>query len=1115
MNLGLQLLGGLMKRGGGSPVLPSIDRAPDWESTKFTTLSRNSAGFTDQFEPNADSIIMYVTGDGNDGTGQIYTLADFALGNWDNPGTVNSFATVSAAVDNLRAGFADFVLVKRGDTIVETTGTANLPAGISATERHVIGAYGDLLDGRPVVDLQLTGSFEDPLVFYPSLDGNIAFTGIHYTSTIRDPDSPNFITWYDYPYIQVIFDYTGTKDVNGILVEDNKFDFVSAPIVLNSDPAYKHNDVVIRRNEFANIWWGFAIGAWCPITSHILEENLFYHVGWYDRYPSAEIDGDPDGSIIGTVTASLTGATETSVTLSKPVDLNVPVPVRCRLVTDSPEVGTEKTITNITQANPAIVTVTGHGYSTDQWKYFDSIGGMTELNGNTYRVTKLTNDTFSLDGVDSTGFTAYTSGGEVSNCKEVDVRVTSFTDSTITFDEFDFSTDNVSSGKDYRIFLAGTVIYNHAIYNSEMFYSIIRNNVCLNPSSMFLKNTGKANETKNFNVVIYGNFGFGGEIGISSSGNAPDSTTIAKFKDYGVYDNTFINVNELLSTYRTPVAYGIETTDHENLDAQQNRIIRPGPDITEPGPFPFRLRNVLKNVTYDNNIGFDIGTTIIDPIDGNQTYSVLGALDTDNPDIFINGGYDLTTFMESIGDPGFYEEFYAQITNRRQGAWNTLDRDLKKYIDLAFTPENGAYFVTAPQDRSFYGEQLGFEGETAFFDFDAYTIIGGTVTLHDASDDSVIASAEAPQYSFTMKPSFDGYTVYAKAVTKFGEVVTPNATLTLLADPYLIFNGTNADITFTQIPLLTGEKLRIKFKTTDNAFYFASGASYSPTLRVSTGGGETTISWFFGAVTVDGVSISSGDDFTQFQGDYHVMEYTSSSNFVKLDSFLSSLSASNFFAGTVEYIEVEKAAGITRWDINDRSITTISPTSDPNTLGDITLNNVVDGDWLPVLSPYLTLNGTNADLTIPVISIDLGDSVRIKYATTDNSFYMMTGSNANPTVRVSTGGGETAISYFFGDVTIDGVSVDSGADAEPYIDGNIHELIFSPNINYVKVSTFFSNLSSNTFMAGSPVEIEIVKGGLRTLWEINNGSTTTIAPTVDEIGIGDITLNNVVSGDWS
>ena len=79
----------------------------------------------------------------------------------------------------------------------------------------------------------------------------------------------------------------------------------------------------------------------------------------------------------------------------------------------------DKTITGITQANPAVVTASSHGYSNGDEVLISGVSGMTEVNNKRFLVADKTTNTFELqdkDGVDinSTGFTAYSSGG-VSN----------------------------------------------------------------------------------------------------------------------------------------------------------------------------------------------------------------------------------------------------------------------------------------------------------------------------------------------------------------------------------------------------------------------------------------------------------------------------------------------------------------------------------------------------------------------------------------------------------------------------------------------------------------------------------------------------------------------------
>ena len=74
-------------------------------------------------------------------------------------------------------------------------------------------------------------------------------------------------------------------------------------------------------------------------------------------------------------------------------------------------VATSKTITAITQANPAVVTSVAHGFATGDMILIASVAGMTALNDRIYTITELTADTFSLNGVDATALPAYTSSG--------------------------------------------------------------------------------------------------------------------------------------------------------------------------------------------------------------------------------------------------------------------------------------------------------------------------------------------------------------------------------------------------------------------------------------------------------------------------------------------------------------------------------------------------------------------------------------------------------------------------------------------------------------------------------------------------------------------------------
>lgn len=81
--------------------------------------------------------------------------------------------------------------------------------------------------------------------------------------------------------------------------------------------------------------------------------------------------------------------------------------------------GAAVTVTGATQAEPGVITAVAHGFSDGEQVLFESVVGMIELNGNVYTVSAKTTDTFALKDVtdtwdyDTSGFTAYTSGGTV------------------------------------------------------------------------------------------------------------------------------------------------------------------------------------------------------------------------------------------------------------------------------------------------------------------------------------------------------------------------------------------------------------------------------------------------------------------------------------------------------------------------------------------------------------------------------------------------------------------------------------------------------------------------------------------------------------------------------
>ena len=89
----------------------------------------------------------------------------------------------------------------------------------------------------------------------------------------------------------------------------------------------------------------------------------------------------------------------------------------------------DKTITNITQANPAVVTSASHGYSNGNEVIITEVVGMTQINGKRYKVASATTNTFALQDLDgnninSTGYTAYSSAGTANKIYEIASPIT-------------------------------------------------------------------------------------------------------------------------------------------------------------------------------------------------------------------------------------------------------------------------------------------------------------------------------------------------------------------------------------------------------------------------------------------------------------------------------------------------------------------------------------------------------------------------------------------------------------------------------------------------------------------------------------------------------------------
>lgn len=99
-------------------------------------------------------------------------------------------------------------------------------------------------------------------------------------------------------------------------------------------------------------------------------------------------------------------------------------------------------ITGATQADPAVLTVVGHGLAAGRWVKVAGVDGMVELNGRTFEVSNPTADTFELksvpDGanISSLAYGAYTAGGTIQAVYEVTTTYASTDLGGLKFDQY-------------------------------------------------------------------------------------------------------------------------------------------------------------------------------------------------------------------------------------------------------------------------------------------------------------------------------------------------------------------------------------------------------------------------------------------------------------------------------------------------------------------------------------------------------------------------------------------------------------------------------------------------------------------------------------------------------
>ncbi|MEM1029372.1 MAG: right-handed parallel beta-helix repeat-containing protein [Myxococcota bacterium] len=235
------------------------------DDTEEARPRAEEAGYT-TFDIAADSVVVYVAADGDDTHDG--STPDLAV------------ATLGRAVELVRDGENDFILMRRGDTWRDPVIPRRFLSGRDADHPMVIASYGDETD-RPRLEL------DRPLINHDGQTRSFtAIMGLHLVQYPLDPEDPDFTGTGG-----AAFRYVGGG--RNLLIEDCHLEY--GEIVVQSFQDLKYDDVQIRRNVIERAYHRETCIDGNPngnsahrpsgtftskVDGLLIEGNLYDHNGW-------------------------------------------------------------------------------------------------------------------------------------------------------------------------------------------------------------------------------------------------------------------------------------------------------------------------------------------------------------------------------------------------------------------------------------------------------------------------------------------------------------------------------------------------------------------------------------------------------------------------------------------------------------------------------------------------------------------------------------------------------------------------------------------------------------------------------------------------------------------
>jgi len=221
--------------------------------------------------------------------------------------------------------------------------------------------------------------------------------------------------------------------------------------------------------------------------------------------------------------------------------------------------------------------------------------------------------------------------------------------------------------------------FNHNAYFSDIYNSVIVNNISSRASSIAMKFASNSetetanNSIKSYDLMVDNNLVIDSEVGLSLGGNI-DFNNGYRWKNINILNNVFLNIGHSQPTNRV-LAWSIEANDWDGGVIFGNYILfNDNPDVTNVKGII--VKGLSKNITVDSNVIYktnaEEGMKIyLENKEGLDGVSILrNYIDY----IYDNnqGGNNIEAYMALQGEEASIDAFLIKVKGLSKGNWNKV-----------------------------------------------------------------------------------------------------------------------------------------------------------------------------------------------------------------------------------------------------------------------------------------------------------------------------------------------------------------------------------------------------------------------------------------------------------